>query len=167
MYDMLTGSPPFTAANRKKTIEKVLRGQLYLPAYLTPDAKDMLRKLLKKQPNQRLGYGVMDATPIKLHPFFKYFNWDDVLARHIEPPFKPSLHSEDDSSLFDTRFTKLPAVDSPVDSTLSESANLVFQGFTYIAPSVLEDCMKPSVVRARSPRKPSGGFQFRSNFQNK
>ena len=25
MYDMLTGSPPFTAENRKKTIEKILK----------------------------------------------------------------------------------------------------------------------------------------------
>lgn len=75
MYDMLTGSvcismracidiifpyslylcklyyfyfqPPFTSANRKKTIEKILRGKLNLPQYLTPDARDLIRKLLK------------------------------------------------------------------------------------------------------------------------
>ena len=28
MYDMLTGSPPFTAENRKKTIEKILKVSL-------------------------------------------------------------------------------------------------------------------------------------------
>lgn len=75
MYDMLTGSvcisirvciviiflcllclfklyyfyfqPPFTSANRKKTIDKILRGKLNLPQYLTPDARDLIRKLLK------------------------------------------------------------------------------------------------------------------------
>lgn len=39
--------PPFTAENRKKTIEKILKGKLNLPPYLTPDARDLIRKLLK------------------------------------------------------------------------------------------------------------------------
>ena len=47
MYDMLTGAPPFTAENRKKTIEKILKGKLSLPPYLTADARDLVRKLLK------------------------------------------------------------------------------------------------------------------------
>ena len=29
-----------------------------------------------------------------------------------------------------------------------------WQGFTYVAPSVLEEMARPSVVKARSPRKP-------------
>ncbi len=71
MYDMLTGAPPFTAENRKKTIEKILKGKLNLPPYLTPDARDLIRKFLKRQVSQRLGAGVTDATPIKQHPYFK------------------------------------------------------------------------------------------------
>lgn len=39
--------------------------------------------------------------------------------------------------------------------------SFLFQGFTYVAPSVLEEMARPSVVKARSPRKPytpnSGG----------
>ncbi|KAA8594425.1 hypothetical protein FQN60_011560 [Etheostoma spectabile] len=35
MYDMMTGSPPFTAGNRKKTIDKILKCKLNLPPYLT------------------------------------------------------------------------------------------------------------------------------------
>jgi serine/threonine protein kinase len=31
MYDMLTGNPPFSAENRKKTIETILKGKLNLP----------------------------------------------------------------------------------------------------------------------------------------
>ena len=34
---------------------------------------------------------------------------------------------EDDVSQFDTKFTKQTPIDSPDESTLSESANLVFQ----------------------------------------
>lgn len=42
------------------------------------------------------------------------------------------LKNPEDVSLFDTRFTKQPAVDSPDDVKLSESMNQVFQGFTYV-----------------------------------
>ncbi|XP_069704550.1 ribosomal protein S6 kinase beta-1 [Periplaneta americana] len=154
MYDMLTGAPPFTAENRKKTIEKILKGRLNLPPYLTPDARDLIRKLLKRQVSQRLGSGPSDGEAIKIHPFFKLINWADVLGRKLEPPFKPALTGEDDVSQFDTKFTKQTPIDSPDESTLSESANLVFQGFTYVAPSVLEEMYKPPrIVKARSPRK--------------
>ncbi|KAK5644979.1 hypothetical protein RI129_006279 [Pyrocoelia pectoralis] len=154
MYDMLTGAPPFTAENRKKTIEKILKGKLNLPPYLTADARDLIRKLLKRQVSVRLGAPPLDALAVKQHHFFKHISWDDVLYRKLDPPFKPCLTSEDDVSQFDTKFTEQTPVDSPVEWNLSESANMIFQGFTYIAPSVLEDMYKtPSIIRARSPRK--------------
>lgn len=123
--------PPFTAENRKKTIEAILRGKLNLPAYLTPDARDLIRRLMKRQVNLRLGSDVCDGRAIRGHPFFKFVNWDDVLARRLEPPIKPILRSDDDVSQFDTKFTKQIPVDSPVFSTLSESVNSIFQVSRY------------------------------------
>lgn len=156
MFDMLTGMPPFTGADRRKTIEKILRGRLTLPQYLTSEARDLIRKLLKRQIIQRLGSGPEDAEQIMKHNFFSHINWQDVISRKLEPPFKPSLKSADDTSQFDEQFTATVPVDSPVESTLSESANLIFQGFTYVAPSVLEEMytQQPRVVHARSPRRP-------------
>lgn len=156
MYDMLTGAPPFTAENRKKTIEKILRCKLNLPPYLTSDARDLLRKLLRRQVVQRLGAGPTDAEEIKAHPFFRNIRWDNVVNRSNEPPYKPQLISEDDASQFDSKFTKQTPIDSPDDGNmLSDSVNEVFLGFTYVAPSVLEDLHRrePQVVKARSPRK--------------
>jgi len=152
MYDMLTGAPPFTAENRKKTIEKILKGKLNLPPYLTPDARDLIKKLLKRQINLRLGSGLADAEPIKCHPFFKHINWADVIAKKLDPPFKPVLVSEDDTSQFDTNFTRETPVDSPCSAQLSESVNLVFQGFTYVAPSVMEE-MQRNDFKPRSVRR--------------
>nr|XP_028698804.1 serine/threonine-protein kinase YPK2/YKR2-like [Macaca mulatta] len=42
------------------------------------------------------------------------------------PPFKPLLQSEEDVGQFDSESTHQTPVDSPDDSTLSESANQVF-----------------------------------------
>ncbi|XP_054294431.1 ribosomal protein S6 kinase beta-2 isoform X1 [Pongo pygmaeus] len=147
MYDMLTGSPPFTAENRKKTMDKILKGKLALPAYLTPDARDLVKKR---------------------HPFFRHMNWDDLLARRVDPPFRPCLQSEEDVSQFDTRFTRQTPVDSPDDTALSESANQAFLGFTYVAPSVLDSkegfSFQPKLRSPRrlnsSPRAPISPLKF-------
>ncbi|XP_075019550.1 ribosomal protein S6 kinase beta-2 isoform X3 [Calonectris borealis] len=169
MYDMLTGSPPFTAENRKKTIDKILKGKLVLPPYLTPDARDLLKKFLKRNPNQRVGGGPGDAADVQKQPFFRHINWEDLLARRLDPPFKPCLQSEEDVSQFDTRFTRQTPVDSPDDAAISESANQAFLGFTYVAPSVLESIkegfsFQPKVRSPRclnsSPRTPVSPVKF-------
>jgi p70 ribosomal S6 kinase len=92
-YDMLTGAPPFCAENRKRTIDKILRAKLAFPAYLTIDAKDLIKRLLKRHPPNRLGSGPEDAAPIKNHPFFRQMDWEALLAHRIEPPFKLGMVS--------------------------------------------------------------------------
>ncbi|XP_053417453.1 ribosomal protein S6 kinase beta-2 isoform X1 [Nycticebus coucang] len=163
MYDMLTGSPPFTAENRKKTMDKIIKGKLALPPYLTPDARDLVKKFLKRNPSQRIGGGPGDAADVQVwgilypqkHPFFRHLNWDDLLAHRVDPPFRPCLQSEEDVSQFDTRFTRQTPVDSPDDMALSESANQAFVGFTYVAPSVLESIKEGFSFqpKLRSPRR--------------
>ena len=162
MFDMLTGAPPFTAENRKKTIDKILKGKLVLPPYLTHEARDILRRLLKKQASSRLGAGLDDATHIKSHAFFRQVNWEQAVRRGLEPPFRPSIQDEEDTSQFDSKFTQMTPLDSPVDSILSESANQVFLGFTYVAPSVLESMSRPFRPRSfgggRSVPRNTGAF---------
>jgi len=130
VHDMLVGSPPFTGNNRKIITERVLKGKLQLKKYLTPDAKDILTKLLKLKIENRLGFGPEDAKGIKSHRFFSAVKWDDVINRRTEPPFKPVLRSEDDFSNFDEVFTMKPPFDSPPGS-ISDSVSELFIGFSY------------------------------------
>ncbi|XP_068178785.1 ribosomal protein S6 kinase beta-2-like isoform X2 [Antennarius striatus] len=159
MYDMMTGSPPFTSENRKKTIDKILKCKVNLPPYLTIDARDLIKKLLKKNPAQRLGSSKADCADIQKHPFFRHISWDDLLSKRVEPPYKPHLQSDEDVSQFDIRFTRQTPVDSPDDSTLSHSVELAFAGFTYVAPSVLENLKEGFSFepRARSVRQHNSG----------
>jgi len=130
-HDMLTGAPPFTGNNRKTITERVLKSKLQLKKYLTPNAKDLLKKLLSKQVENRLGYGDRDAQAVKDHKFFSGVDWDQVLARETQPPFLPHLRSEDDVSNFDDEFTSKPAIDSPAGPIPSQSVDDVFMGFSY------------------------------------
>ncbi|CAF3809208.1 unnamed protein product [Rotaria magnacalcarata] len=172
MYDMLTGAPPFTADDRKRTMDKIIKAKLIIPAYLTVDARELIKstmnyelfnrggrflqlELLRRQVSHRLGSGPDDAESIKKHSFFRHLNWADVYAKRYEPPHKPILKSDDDVSQFDTKFTKQTPVDSPDDNMLSESANQVFLGFTYVAPSIIEEMNRFAFFNTghRSPRK--------------
>ncbi|CAF1405468.1 unnamed protein product [Adineta ricciae] len=139
MYDMLTGAPPFTSDDRKRTMDKIINAKLILPPYLTLDARELIRNLLRRQVSHRLGSGPEDAVAIKNHGFFRHLNWNNVYAKHTDPPHKPLLNSDDDVSQFDTKFTKQTPVDSPDDNIISRSADIAFLGFTYVAPSIFED----------------------------
>ena len=120
IHDMLTGSPPFTGNNRKTITERVLKAKLQLKNYLTPDAKDILKKLLNRSVEKRLGFGDKDADAVKNHRFFTGVNWSDVLNKKHTPPFLPQLKSADDVSNFDDEFTSKPAVDSPPGGSFSQ-----------------------------------------------
>ncbi|KAM7226190.1 hypothetical protein CapIbe_022335 [Capra ibex] len=141
-----TGRKPWTRSSE---------GSWSCPPYLTPDARDLVKKFLKRNPNQRIGGGPGDAADVQRHPFFRHVNWDDLLARRVDPPFRPSLQSEEDVSQFDSHFTRQTPVDSPDDTTLSESANQAFLGFTYVAPSVLDSIKEAFSFqpKLRSPRR--------------
>lgn len=161
---MLTGRPPFVSSNRNKTISKILHAEIKFPRHLTHDAKDLIRKLLRRSPEMRLGGGSNDADPVKQHIFFKNISWDDVLNKRLEPPFRPPLASEDDVSQFDTKFTEQMPIDSPEESShLSKSINEMFIGFTYVAPSVLDEINRYDLHRSYSNRSYSNKSESFSN----
>ena len=64
MFDMLTGLPPFLADSKRETQRLVLHGRINLPSYLSPEAKDLLKNLLKRNHASRLGGGEEDALEI-------------------------------------------------------------------------------------------------------
>lgn len=71
-YDLMTGNPPFRSQNHAKIQENIVKQKLVLPYFLSPDAKDLLIRLLRKDPNKRLG-AVMpkDMQTMKKHRFFR------------------------------------------------------------------------------------------------
>ena len=45
MYEMLTGLPPFYTRDREKLFERIRRGELTYPSYITSIAKHLLQQL--------------------------------------------------------------------------------------------------------------------------
>ncbi|KAL4810410.1 kinase-like domain-containing protein [Aspergillus unguis] len=113
-YDLLTGSPPFKANNHAKLQEKILKQKLALPYYLGPDAKDLLTRLLRKEPSKRLGYHMAkDIQTIKAHRFFRKIDWRALERRELTPPIIPVVTDPALAENFSADFTSLPL--SPVE----------------------------------------------------
>uniref|UniRef100_A0A7S3GC72 non-specific serine/threonine protein kinase n=1 Tax=Palpitomonas bilix TaxID=652834 RepID=A0A7S3GC72_9EUKA len=110
LYEMLTGKVPFHAVNRKALYENTLRGDLHFPHFVSPDAKELLKGLLLKDPEDRLGAGSLGMSAVKIHRFFRGVDWDKLEKKEgISPPFKPRVvEGELDTGNFDKHFTNLP-----------------------------------------------------------
>ncbi|KAI8139689.1 kinase-like domain-containing protein [Fennellomyces sp. T-0311] len=98
MFEMLTGDAslfctPFRSANKKKTLDAIQNKKLKVPYYITNDGKDLLNRLLRKNPNGRLGSGLDGTKRVKSHRWFRKINWDDLKARKVTPPIIPVVVS--------------------------------------------------------------------------
>ncbi|KAF1795265.1 Metallo-dependent phosphatase-like [Phytophthora cactorum] len=77
-YQLLTGETPFSGGSAYLTFLRVQDGSYYLPDYLSGDAKEMISKLLQKDPSDRLGGTEANAmSAVKAHPFFKGIDFDN------------------------------------------------------------------------------------------
>lgn len=143
-FDLLTGGSPFRANNEAKIKYKILKQKLTLPFFLSPDARDLLTRLLRKDPRKRLGACMpKDMETIKKHRFFRKIDWKKLELREIEPPIKPLITNPELAENFSTEFTDLAIspVSSPrthdwdIDSTEGDSNP--FGGFSFVASKSL------------------------------
>ena len=138
LFEMITGLPPFYSRNRETMFDKIMKAELQFPPFMSEDSKDLLAKLLVRDPDQRLGSGDRDAMAVKEHPFFRDVDWDALIAGRCTPPWSPDKVGSLDTSHFDEEFTSMmPAVSPDVRGAYFGSLDRAFEGFSYIDPSVL------------------------------
>lgn len=136
-YDLMTGNPPFRGGNNAKIQENIVKQKLTLPYFLSPDAKDLLTRLLRKDPSKRLGAGgLKDLQTIKKHRFFRKIDWQKLEARELEPPIQPMITDPELAENFSPEFTEL-SLSPPIDSGYMSAKDDVFGGFSFVASSSL------------------------------
>ena len=143
MYEMLTGKIPFAIKRGVKLNMKIYEQGVKYPDHLYKNAKDLIKKLLVIDPNERLGSGPDGSENIKKHPFFKGINWNDAYQRKIKPPFIPKLKNDTDLRYFDTMFTEEPINGKQRKYTRDrdrEPSN-EYNGFSYVTGSVSNELM--------------------------
>ncbi|KAK4348388.1 hypothetical protein RND71_031143 [Anisodus tanguticus] len=90
LYELLYGKTPFKGAGNEEALANVVMQNLRFPdsPLVSFQARDLIRGLLLKEPENRLGTET-GAAEIKRHPFFDGLNW--ALIRCAIPPEVPDL----------------------------------------------------------------------------
>ena len=85
LYEMVTGNPPFFTQDQDLMYQNIVENKLVFHEYFSEEFKDLLSKLLDKDPKKRIGIN-NDKSDLKSHKFFEDINWEDLAMKKISPP---------------------------------------------------------------------------------
>uniref|UniRef100_A0A803JSN0 cGMP-dependent protein kinase n=1 Tax=Xenopus tropicalis TaxID=8364 RepID=A0A803JSN0_XENTR len=104
LYELLTGSPPFTGPDQMIIYNLILQGIEKIEFYknITKRPEDLIRRLCRENPAERLGNMKNGIADIKKHRWFNGFNWEGLNTRSLPSPLKPELEGPTDHSYFDS-----------------------------------------------------------------
>lgn len=104
LYVMLTGSLPYYQGNWDEMFAKRVTGDyLTFPPWVPEQARDMVNKLLDKNPQTRLG-SRRGAREVKEHSWVRNMDWEKLFRKKITPPIDPGKNMVN----FSPEFTEKP-----------------------------------------------------------
>ncbi len=109
-----------------------------MPAYISPTAKDLITKLLNRNPKKRLGtFG--GAEELKRHPFFKQIDWVKLYNRAYRPP-EPYLKRRFDNFLqmnpsMQTNAEVYEQLRNQAQYTVMTNTELHVPGWSFVSPT--------------------------------
>uniref|UniRef100_A0A4W2F676 Serine/threonine-protein kinase N2 n=1 Tax=Bos indicus x Bos taurus TaxID=30522 RepID=A0A4W2F676_BOBOX len=135
IYEMLVGESPFPGDDEEEVFDSIVNDEVRYPRFLSTEAISIMRRLLRRNPERRLGAGEKDAEDVKKHPFFRLIDWSALMDKKVKPPFVPTIRGREDVSNFDDEFTsEAPILTPPREPRiLSEEEQEMFRDFDYIA----------------------------------
>ena len=81
LYEMMVGIPPFYNDNMKVLYENIEKGKLTLPRYLSKEARNVVKRMLNKDPKKR-----PTLDELLKDPFFADIDWEKLARKELEPP---------------------------------------------------------------------------------
>ncbi|XP_063103272.1 cGMP-dependent protein kinase 2 isoform X2 [Cavia porcellus] len=103
VYELLTGNPPFSGIDQMMTYNLILKGieKMDFPRKITRRPEDLIRRLCRQNPTERLGNLKNGINDIKKHRWLNGFNWEGLKARNLPSPLRRELSGPIDHSYFD------------------------------------------------------------------
>ncbi|XP_029330791.1 serine/threonine-protein kinase N2 isoform X2 [Mus caroli] len=135
IYEMLVGESPFPGDDEEEVFDSIVNDEVRYPRFLSTEAISIMRRLLRRNPERRLGAGEKDAEDVKKHPFFRLTDWSALMDKKVKPPFVPTIRGREDVSNFDDEFTsEAPILTPPREPRiLLEEEQEMFRDFDYVA----------------------------------
>ena len=90
LYEMIYGKPPFMANDPYSLFEKSLYQKMKFSCDFDSASKSLIKKLTNHDLSERLGSLKDGVNDIKNHRYFKGFDFNSLLMRKIDVPYKPS-----------------------------------------------------------------------------
>ncbi len=144
LFELLTGENPFKserdeATDSQKVEANLKKEEQILKKYegkstLSAEAYDLLEKLLRYDPEYRIGCRDPGVAEIKQHPFFSDIDWALILRKGMVAPFIPKItKGETDVSNFDKEFTNMTMEQTPTEAYfMNYQDEAQFSNFTYV-----------------------------------
>uniref|UniRef100_A0A3B3SH53 cGMP-dependent protein kinase n=1 Tax=Paramormyrops kingsleyae TaxID=1676925 RepID=A0A3B3SH53_9TELE len=103
IFELLTGSPPFTGSDPIKIYTMVLHGieKVDFPKRISKRPSDLIRSLCRLHPAERLGNKKNGILDIKKQKWFQGFNWEGLRTHRLPSPLERELSGPLDHSRFD------------------------------------------------------------------
>lgn len=134
IYEMIYGRPPFYSSNVQNMYKKIVREEINFKhsGNLGEEGKDLVRKLLIKDPNKRLG-SQADSLEVLSHPWFADLDWSFLLAKKVKPPILPNVEGDEWMKNFDKEFIneKVRDSDAQVDLDVLKKFQKEFEEMNY------------------------------------
>ena len=94
IYEMMYGLPPFYVSNQNAMYRKIIKEEVIFKPGITisKEAKELILKLLDKNPSTRLG-SVADSLEVMSHPWFSDIDFDKLIQKKLPAPFIPDLEN--------------------------------------------------------------------------
>jgi len=100
IYEMLASFPPFFDKDQLSTYRKIINGKVRFPKYISPEAKDLIGRLLTLRQTKRLGVIKGGADRIRISSWFAKFDWVALKSQTMPAPFIPTVKSTKDMGNF-------------------------------------------------------------------
>uniref|UniRef100_A0A4W5NW69 Protein kinase N2 n=1 Tax=Hucho hucho TaxID=62062 RepID=A0A4W5NW69_9TELE len=71
IFEMLVGESPFPGDDEEEVFDSIVNDEVRYPRFLSTEAISVMRRLLRRSPERRLGAGERDAEEVKKHLFFR------------------------------------------------------------------------------------------------
>eukprot|EP00241_Pyramimonas_parkeae_P014662 CAMPEP_0114327148 /NCGR_PEP_ID=MMETSP0059-20121206/30140_1 /TAXON_ID=36894 /ORGANISM="Pyramimonas parkeae, Strain CCMP726" /LENGTH=1129 /DNA_ID=CAMNT_0001456243 /DNA_START=206 /DNA_END=3595 /DNA_ORIENTATION=- len=116
MYEIMTGKNPFIPdetpdeleeddddddEDKEEVFKYILAGKYKIPSYMSKDAANLLMALMQRDPGARLGAGPDGFKKLKSHPWFATIDWNKLMRKQLEPPYKPQINDPLDTQNFE------------------------------------------------------------------
>uniref|UniRef100_A0A674PKF6 non-specific serine/threonine protein kinase n=1 Tax=Takifugu rubripes TaxID=31033 RepID=A0A674PKF6_TAKRU len=167
LYEFLVGCVPFFGDTPEQLFGQVVNDDLIWPDgedALPADAQDLITRLLRQNPLERLGTG--GTAEVKMHTFFLGLDWNGLLRQKAE--FIPQLETEDDTSYFDTRSERYCHLGSDDDDeTNDDESSLELRQFSSVAHRFSKVYSSTEHLSTSTPSNQSLSSSERSHSEEK